>query len=302
MKKSNIFWGILFICAGILWILNSFCIIHISFLSLIKLWPTIFLWIGVSCIPMSDVKKVIANSLILVFAIIFLIYISGNHFEKKSDPIVDTNQELVDDGTVNDLADTIANCTYASLHLKSDATKFKFIFNDSSLVEIVNQKNNINSEIAISPSSDNSQVDINLNLECNEDETDIPSADVALSSYPIWDMDLILNASNGNLDLSKYKIQKLNIESNAAHFNLKLGNLHKNVDIKLDLNASAVKISIPKNMKCVINRESTLTPLNIKGFKKTGVNTYTSEKTNSIEGYINIQLDSDVSAIDITRY
>ena len=76
MKGKNIYWGLLLIAIGVLLLLKTLNILSFSFNDLIKLWPLILIWIGISLIPMKDVFKIILN--VLVFLVGVYILIAGN--------------------------------------------------------------------------------------------------------------------------------------------------------------------------------------------------------------------------------
>ena len=51
MRYKSVFWGILFIIAGILWLLQSLQIVDFGWHDVLALWPFILIWTGISVIP-----------------------------------------------------------------------------------------------------------------------------------------------------------------------------------------------------------------------------------------------------------
>lgn len=80
-RKSSLLWGLIFITAGILYILNAFTSIKIN---IFDFWPLIFILPSISCIASKGLR--IGNSLFLLIGISFLLtefgIISENTMDK----------------------------------------------------------------------------------------------------------------------------------------------------------------------------------------------------------------------------
>ncbi|HHT51590.1 MAG TPA: hypothetical protein GX007_00195 [Bacteroidales bacterium] len=74
MKYNQFFWGILLITVGVLWILHSSAVVTLCWLDVRKLWPVIFIFIGVSIIPVKDWIKFILNLLVLAVTVILVLH------------------------------------------------------------------------------------------------------------------------------------------------------------------------------------------------------------------------------------
>lgn len=74
---SRLFWGLVFILAGILAILSNFDVVQIHWDNLFKLWPMLIILIGLSFLSFHNIAwKIITTILILFFlAIISLVAI-----------------------------------------------------------------------------------------------------------------------------------------------------------------------------------------------------------------------------------
>jgi len=75
MKKhhnTGIFWGLLFVAIGVLWLGKSFGLFHFSWHSVFKLWPLFIVWLGVLMLPIGHAWKIVCNFILLAIAIILL--------------------------------------------------------------------------------------------------------------------------------------------------------------------------------------------------------------------------------------
>jgi len=80
MKSKNIFWGILLIAIGILWILKSLEVVTFNWWVFLKLWPLILIWMGIKVIPMKEIWKLTLNILVLFIGITLLLIMSNSKF------------------------------------------------------------------------------------------------------------------------------------------------------------------------------------------------------------------------------
>ena len=315
MKSKNIFWGIFLISLGILWMLKALSIITFSWVIFLKLWPLILVWVGIKLMPISDTWKIILNTTVLFIGIAFLLILSNsrccNHKWYKSvwwdkewdyhyhcndnegDTIAYYNKNFI----VYD--DSIEN---ANLELEVSAGQLAFTTGEN-LIAIYEKESA--SKITINSTVEDNTVNINAEVHPLGKIRSHNSGkyNIQLHSAPVWNMDLELSATAGEVDFSKFKIRKLTIESNASALDLKLGNLYSDVTVIIESNASAVEISIPNDMKCSLKKaENNLSSLNVKGLNKQNKNQYISDNDTETVGTINVVIASNVSSVEIKRY
>jgi len=313
MKSKQFFWGILFISVGILWILKSLGIISFSWCVFAKLWPLIFIWIGIKLIPISDNWKIFLNTTVLLIGIAFLLILSNS---TCCDIKWKKTNYCFKEFTICDESDTLACYPngniieyegYENAYLNLTASAGKLTFAPGEYLIAIREKELPNSKIIM-----NSTVDEDNNIKIKAEiqpfknkvsHRDTYKYNILLNSSPVWDMALELNATAGQIDLSEFKIGKLEIESNASALDLKLGSLYPDVNLKIESNASAVKVMIPHSMKCLLKKEgSTLSSFSVKGLKRQGNNQYVSTGEEETAGIINITIETNVSSVEIKRY
>ena len=73
MKKNNgIFWGLLFVAFGLLWLGRSLGFFHFSWYNAWRLWPILIIWVGVTLLPIAQLWKNVCNFILLAIAIVLL--------------------------------------------------------------------------------------------------------------------------------------------------------------------------------------------------------------------------------------
>ncbi|MCL2435821.1 MAG: PspC domain-containing protein [Lentimicrobiaceae bacterium] len=75
MKKHHnkgVFWGLLFVAIGVLWLGKSFGLFYFSWHSVFKLWPLFIVWLGVIMLPIGHAWKIVCNFILLAIAIALL--------------------------------------------------------------------------------------------------------------------------------------------------------------------------------------------------------------------------------------
>jgi phage shock protein PspC (stress-responsive transcriptional regulator) len=73
MKKNRgIFWGLLLVILGLLWLGKTFDIFYFNWCNVLKLWPMLIICLGISLLPIEQIWKNVCNFVILVIAIVLL--------------------------------------------------------------------------------------------------------------------------------------------------------------------------------------------------------------------------------------
>ncbi|MDR1792139.1 MAG: DUF5668 domain-containing protein [Bacteroidales bacterium] len=73
MKYKNIFWGILLISIGVLFVLKALNIIAFTWGNVVSLWSLLLIWAGVCVLPLKDIVKLLLSLLILGVGIVLLV-------------------------------------------------------------------------------------------------------------------------------------------------------------------------------------------------------------------------------------
>ena len=313
MKNKSIFWGILLVSIGILWILKSLGIIYFSWLFFFKLWPLILVWVGIKLLPIQDKWKIIFNTIVLFLGIAFLlIYSNSKCCNSKWKHFSICSKEWNTDD--EDISVSIKNQgvikyeeSFENAHLDLTASAGKLVFGTGKELIAIRETEKSNSTINItSKIEDDTRIEIKAEVHPLKNGivgNNSHKYNILLNNSPVWDMDLDLNAAAGEVDLSKFKVKELEIESNASALEIKLGSLYPEVNVKIESNASSVELTVPKNMKCFLKKDdSTLSSFSVTGLTKESNTRYVSTGDDETDGVINITIESNVSSVEVKRY
>jgi len=70
--NSGVFWGLLFVAFGLLWLGRSFGIFHFHWYNVFKLWPLLIIWVGITLLPIERIWKNVCSVFILAIAIVLI--------------------------------------------------------------------------------------------------------------------------------------------------------------------------------------------------------------------------------------
>lgn len=325
MDYKKVFWGILFIMIGLLFVLKNLNILDFSWFQFLNLWPLLLILWGIAMLPIKGAIKLIL-SLLMVILGIYLVnkYDSGYRFEFNNPRSGKyRHYDKWDDSRGNNWDDSLnidkkrnrndwesqylffpytADIEKATLKLDAAAGSFYLQETSEQLIE-VRKEGNIGSYSLISHEAIDSYI-VKLSME----ETTIRGnklkhqVDIKLHKEPVWDLDLNIGAAEIEMDLSSFKTSGINIDGGASSIRMKLGNLMPLINVEVDAGASSIVIEVPESSGCQIITSSVLSGRNLKDFNKTDDNKYTTENFDDSENKIFINIDVAVSSIEVRRF
>ena len=270
MKFSNIFWGVILIFAGVLFILQNLGVINFEWTYLWRLWPVILILWGVSVLPAHSLIKLGLVLLVLAGSVYFMIDRTIYWEDKSWDYRIENWEE---DST-----------EYAFLSLEMAAGGFVIQERTDYLLDFSKKGTRSKYSYVLKKTDNKSEIFI------ERDEIKIikgnnkHSVNISLNEFPIWNINLDVGASAVELDLSNFKIKELDIDGGAAAFEIRLGDAY------------------PETSGCELKISSVLSGKSIIGFEKIDHGHYKTENFDEAENKIFIKLDAAVSSYTITRY
>lgn len=306
MKAKNIIWGLVLVLIGVLFILKNLDVIYFSWYSIWKLWPMALVLIGVTILPIKDSIKVILTILILIAGAFFLVSFP-DHNNWKDRWSFDNPAESADDKEPLDIDQRIFesfDTTISEVNLIFDAAAGNFRLEQTTdeLFEFEREGNLGRYTYSIKDLGEKREVRIEL------DEGRIVKGDLKnrvamkLNPNPVWDIKVDVGAANIEMDLSAFKISRLDINGGASSINIRLGNLQSESKIKINSGASSINIKVPEEFGCEVHTSTVLSSKDLQGFNKVSGGTYVtpdfSEKTKNII----IEVEAAVSSLNVERY
>ena len=310
MKTSHIFWGVFFIALGGLILLNNFTSIYFDWETLAKLWPVVLILWGLSLF-IKDNKLVKGFLVVLLSILIALTVFSSFNFLFD---VVHYNHERSFSGIeINDNSDVDTTSYFLpfNLNVKESTLKFKsgagyFEINGTSeglfSARTAGTKNNylIDSDTY----GDNTNIDFYIKDKRFPFEHGklINDVEMKLNTAPLWDLDFSMGAAGINLDLSPFKVDKVDIGMGASKLKIKLGDKNNNIHVHLEAGVSKIEIMIPESSGCEINSETVLSNKHFNGFNKISSGLFRTANFDSASNKIYLSFNTGVSSIRVNRY
>lgn len=308
MSYRKIFWGLLLVIIGILFILKNTGVLFFSWHTLWQLWPVILILWGISLIPVKDWIKLVL-SLVTVLITFFAVQQYGPkdnhkwHLQWNNDN--EDEDEGNDDAAVynNSMSEDYDSLTrFAELKLNIGVGNFKIGDTTAKLIEV--KHDNENANYSMTAKVEDSLTIIDLSLEKGEfNNGNIKNnVEMKLNPNPIWDMDLNVGAAEVKFDLSGFKTRNLKIQGGASDLDLKLGAAVPLTDVKLEAGAASITIRVPESAGCEIISNTFLSSKDFKGFTKVGSQLYQTPNFATSTNKIKINLQAGVARVDVLRY
>lgn len=303
MNKKGIGAGVFLLGLGIIWLLVNLNILELNiFGALFKLWPLLFIVVGVSIIFKNNpvVKALSWLSFIVVILSYGTYYKNDSPFKNRHSENIQITEESGDSRASVISESMRTGLKTGSLELDVAGLGLKLASGNDRLIEATS--NDKLWDHKINYSNDNENVSIKLeggrSSILNQKSKDY---EIKLNKDILWDISLDTGATGGTLDLSDLKVNRLEIDSGAVSYRIILGGNIPTMDVKLDSGASNFDIEIPSgDIGVRVNFDGGLnsTNLNSLGWKKNG-STYESPNYSSAKSKINIDSDMGLGKFNI---
>lgn len=308
MSYRKIFWGVLLVLIGILFILKNTGVLFFTWHSMWQLWPVILILWGISLIPVKDWIKLVL-SLVTVVITFFAIQHYGPkdrhnwNFEWNDRNDHDTNNEDRVTTYNNVMSENYDSLTkFAELKLNIGVGNFTIKDTTNKLIEVKHDNDNAN--YSMTARVEDSLTKIELSLEKGEfNEGKVRNnVNLKLNPNPVWDLDLNVGAAEVDFDLSGFKTRNLKIQGGASDIDLKVGAALPLSDVKIEAGAASIIVRVPENAGCEIISNTFMASKDFKGFTKIGKQKYQTPNFEASANKIMIDLQAGVARVDVVRY
>jgi hypothetical protein len=315
MKADKLFWGLIFVFVGTIFLLENFDIIDFSWRYIWHFWPLLLIITGVN-IVFANSKSKSGAIIIGVITLLALSFLTFKGLEQRTSESrrwswnwdSDEDEEETDKDSSNFSTyseDYSSNYKEATLNVYGAASTFEIetgadkLF-ESEIKETSNRyflkKTETDSSVVLEFRTKNE----NTNFNFKNDE--YSKVRMKINDNPIWDINLKMGAGKIDFDFSKNKVKNVSLKGGAAEFNVKLGDLYNDVDLTAETGVAEIKIAIPKNSGCKIKTQTGLSSKDFQGFTKNSDGTYETENFKTSPNKITISLKGGLSDFEVTRY
>jgi hypothetical protein len=308
MKTKHLFWGILFISIGLLWLLGHFMQIYVEWDYVWKLWPVVIILWGVSLMIGNQVARGVVTGItafVLAFALFASFQYGFIHVGHGIDWSINDDNNSYRYGVTDYSEQYDNNISKATLNFNAGAGSFISHDTTTELFLARAEGKQDNYTLSKSVSGENVDLDFAMNkghisfFHLNKTRNRV---DFKLNTEPVWDLNFDLGAASVDFDLSPYKTEKISIDMGAASLKLKLGDKAEETNLSVDAGASSIDISVPEDAGCEIKTDVSLSSKHFNGFKTIESDLFRTDNFENAKKKIFISIDSGVSSIKVTRY
>jgi len=313
MKFRNLFWALILIAIGLMFLFSNFGWLNFHWISIWRLWPLILIFWGISILPIKDLFKFILVIAFIALSFIFFNQITEprwcftlhDHSWSWTD---DDEWDQSDNGRTFSYSTQILTVPMDSVshkaRLKMDAAAGKFKVGGETSEMLAFRKEGDIGDYSMTTGEENGKTTIHITLEKNRKIRRVKKnyVDIKLNREMVWDLDLDIGAAAVNMDLSDYRIDTAKIDAGAASLEIKFGALQPVTYMTYSAGAASLEVLVPKESACEIHTESVLVSNDFEGFVKQDDGVYQSENFAQGTNKIILKIESAVSSLKVERY
>ncbi len=297
MKTGRVFWGVFFLVAGVLFLLDRITAWDLHIGLSWKFWPLLLVFIGLGLAIGGRVVR-------WVFAALggcFLAILVASAFEGAW---WHENDEWSDQSSVQAFHEAYTPGTgHASFRLLSGAGTFTLADTAGDLMTAETESRSGAYEL------DRTQGDstVHLRLEYRGPERGWfrhgrNAVRIRLHPDPVWDVRFDVGASKLDIDASPLKVGSVEVAAGAADVHLKVGSRSPHTDVSVKTGASSVTIFVPESSACELQVKAPLSSTDFRGFEKVSRGFYRAGDPDTSANRVSISLDGGVSSLKVIRY
>lgn len=293
---GHLFWGILLIFIGSMFILDNFNVIDFDFSNLWRLWPILVIAAGISILPVKGWISVTLMSILTVALLGFLAVVSlGYVAPNKNTSVTTKNIE------VSRQSEEIK-----SLQLAVSGGAGQIDINSSTSGPLVRAKLESNFTQLRHNSIQRNGIQItSIEVEAQDNwwhgnyRNDLFVT--VTESIPV-NLSIDAGASKISGDLSQLQLRNLDIDTGASDVKFKIGSRAKVTDIAIDMGMSSFELLVPKASGVSLQLDSGLSSRNLPALQEMGDGYYESENYTAATNKINIRGKVGMSNLQLVYY
>lgn len=305
MKNGNIFWGILLIVVGLLYLLINVFGVSLNLSGFSDYWPLILILLGLSFLTSNQiVKSVVVGIAALALAIVIFSFFNSDIFNCDDDLDSDWGESIQYESDIIRSYDS--NFKFMDVEISGGAGRIAVTSVDSNLYEV--RSKSAKQNIIIDTISSNDYYKLNLGLDDTvidfDDEKPIKrTLDLHLNNKLTYNLSCKLGAAAADLNLKDLNVNKVVVEMGATSLNLELNApVSDSGFVEIEAGASSINLSAPKDVGVELVNEMKLTSKSLNGFTQIKENLYRSENFSSAKKKIFVKLDGAVSRVNFQKY
>ncbi len=317
MSYKKVFWGVILILIGSLFILKNLEIIYFDWEIIFSMWPVLLILWGISILPMKSGIKLILSlaSIVIAFLVVdqyeekvyngFHLWDRDMEFNYKGDrDWKDEEYNTYQWEQGQKLTADYEGVEKASLDF--DAGAGKFMISEASkdyLATFIRKGEGGKYSMKTRTNGEEQYIEFQLKTAKFSTKDDVDnSVNVILHPDPLWEFDFDIGAAKIDFDLSEFKTKEIDIDGGASSIDMRLGDRYNETVVEIDAGASELNIEIPRGSGCRVETSTFLSGKSLSGFKEVESNNYETSNYKEASHKIEIKIQAAISDIKITRY
>jgi hypothetical protein len=315
MKSKGVFWGVLLVALGTLFILRNFGIFYFSWYDFRHLWPVILIILGISLLPIKGVVRIILSFIVVIVAMVYLSNRPPQYYHNyrwswipdwhwNDDNYNDQDEEYDNENWTDQLLfeDYDGQIENAVLDLDAAAGEFSLSTTDDYLVKFERSGNF--GKYYLNADNVGSAVVLKLAMESDRIRSSNfrNEATISLNPEPVWDINMDAGAAEIDFDFSPFKVDRIDIDGGASSIWLKLGDKMDNTDLEIDTGASSITIEVPEGVGCEVITSTILSSKSLDEFDKIEKGLYQTPDFDNSDKKIFINIDAAFASLEVKRY
>ena len=298
MNSNKVFWGLLFLAVGVLWLLGNLGIISGDFWAEIwRLWPLLLILWGLSLLIGKESRASLVFSVISVVIVLGAIIGFGWLYNNQKILHSDTSSISISESLEAGTSSGQLNLKFGAAKLNIASGTDKFIEGSAETrggVDISRSTSGATQKVEVD------QVGGNPFFWGGRGKNEI---DLRLNDSIPFDLNLDTGASQFALDLSSVEVSSLEINGGATSGDIRLSDEADLSKVQISSGASSFDIEVPRGVALRIDNKSGLSSINLKDFSlnKDG-NIWQSPDYDTAEKKIEITFTAGASSINISTY
>lgn len=320
MNAKRISWGLVVLFVGFVLLFANLGYIDFNWSAVFSLWPVFIILIGIGYL----VPEKSGSQYIIVFVtlgILALFAFRGLTVPKNEgflsrvfkDKDFETEWNSSDSSSENtekgskyfesSYEDVIE---YADLSIEGGIVSYRLGEPTAKLFEAEAKTNFSNFSLRKIQSANRADLEFNMsseNAKRSSKDNNENSVMMRLNTNPIWSINLEIGAGTADLDLSRYKLDKLVVEGGMASVKAKVGApASAQSEITFEGGLAEFELELPKGVACRIVMESALSSKNVDGFTKRSDGSYVSGDYDTADKKYTITIESGLSSVKVSQY
>lgn len=309
MKSKEIFWGILLVGFGVLFLLRNFGFVDFSWYQLRMLWPLVIILVGIAILPVKNFVRILTALAVIIIAIFFLSRLApadsqSKRWLPKGERHFDSGRDMEKHKMSPQLLYESYNPEIENAILELDAVAGEFVLNKTTDQLLKFEKEGDLGDYTLISEEAGTSVIMRLRLESGSVNrvSRFNNATIFLNPRPVWDIRMEAGAAKIDLDLQQFRINRVEIDGGASSVRVKLGEKHPVTNLRVNAGATSVVIEVPKSAGCEVIASTVLTRRSLQGFINEGDNTFRTANFDQSENRIMIRVDAAVANFRVVRY